>query len=155
MSDVPVLGPMDEILMGRLALSQSFIWATPLFSLKHANRVIGGGRAEIAELSGVEFWRLVAHDVLENQRRGPPGNTQAVWRGSIIEMVDRDQAARAGHVFDESGRVARQMFGEIARNNPRIQVEGTSRRVADNETNRLALCKNPALRTSMVQPPQR
>jgi len=52
-------------------------------------------------------------------------------------MICSNDAAGAGHVFNHGRRIARDMLGEMARDHPGIEIERTSGRIADNETNSL------------------
>jgi hypothetical protein len=45
-------------------------------------------------------------------------------------MIGRDQVAGAGHVFDDDGRLPRDMLAEMARNRPRVGIEAAAGRGA-------------------------
>ena len=69
--------------------------------------IVGTGNTEPADFAAVEFDRVVAHDVLENQRRRPGGDGQSIGFDAIVKMIRGDNAARAGHVLDDARRIAR------------------------------------------------
>src|SRR6185312_6319368 len=66
---------------------------------------------------------------------------QAVGFRSFVNIICRNHAARAGHVFDDDGRIARYMFSHMATDGARVGVVTAAGSEADNETNGFTLEK--------------
>jgi hypothetical protein len=66
---------------------------------------------------------------------------ETIGFGLIVNMVRRDEADGAGHVFDQSGRITGNMFAEMARDGAGVNIEPTARFVGDDETYGFAAVK--------------
>jgi hypothetical protein len=48
--------------------------------------------------------------LLQDERRGPRANGETIRLGDIVKMIGRNDAAGAGHVLDQSRRIAGNML---------------------------------------------
>ncbi len=56
-----------------------------------------------------------------------------------MKIFGCDQGSRAGHIFNQDGRMARNMFTHVAGHNAAVSIESTSGAAADDDPNRLTL----------------
>ncbi len=108
---------------------------------QRADAMIGHGHAEPAEFAAVEPRGFVAEHLLQDQRTDEMADGETIGFGLIVNMVRRDEADGAGHVFDQSGRITGNMFAEMARDGAGVNIEPTARFVGDDEANGFAAVK--------------
>src|SRR3990172_8023721 len=68
-------------------------------------------------------------------------NGEAVALGDLKEMIRRDDAAGASHVFDHKTRLPRDMFAHVPGDRARVNVVAAACRQADDDANCLPLVK--------------
>lgn len=101
-------------------------------------------RTDPFEFLRVEGDSFIVQILLNDQPADPVADGQAIRRRSIVDVIRRDQAARPGHVFNTNGRIAGNMFHNMARDRPRVGIEPAAGREADDDTDGFA-CKKPIL----------
>jgi hypothetical protein len=94
--------------------------------------------ADRQELAGIVFDLRILEQLLHGEGRGDHDQRGAVLRRQIVGVVRRDGAAGARHVARNDGGIARQIFAEIAGDQPRIGVVGAARPDRDDERDGLA-----------------
>jgi hypothetical protein len=103
--------------------------------------MIGHGHAKPAEFAAVEPRGFVAEHLLQDQRTDEVADGETIGFGLVVNMVRRDEADGAGHVLDQCGRIARDMFAEMTRDGAGVNIEPTARFVGDDEANGFAAVK--------------
>ncbi len=74
--------------------------------------------SQVAELRHVELNRWRAEQLFENDRPGNIADHRAVLRRGVVNMIGGDDAADPRHIIDDHGRVAGNILGEMARDDP-------------------------------------
>ncbi len=139
MSDVLVPGPMAEIFCGRLAVDPVVHLGNTALLVESADRIVSARDTEIAELTPIELCRLIAHDVLQYQGRSPCADGQSVRLDAIVQMIGRDQSAGTRHILDNPRRIAGQIPADVTTQYARVEVEGATGRIADDDGKRFVL----------------
>src|SRR5688572_19213710 len=91
------------------------------------------------EFLRVEGDSFAVQILLNNQPADPVTDGQAIRRGSIVDVVRRNQAARPSHAFNANRWAARDIFADMARDRPRVGIEPAAGRKADDDANGFAL----------------
>ena len=86
---------------------------------------------------GIELRRFVSHNLLQDQRRGPRRDREPVRFHAVVKMIRGNNAAGAGHVFDDPRRIAGDMLADMARDQPGVLIVGPARRITDDESQSL------------------
>ena len=76
--------------------------------------VIRAGSAQVFKFLAVEFDPLGAHDLLEEQSSSVVADDEAIRFGLQVHEVGVNDAAGAGHVLNDNGRVAGNMLAQMA-----------------------------------------
>jgi hypothetical protein len=61
-------------------------------------------------------------------------------------MIGGDQPAGARHVFDDAGRISRQVAADVARDHSGVKIEGAAGRITDDDGERFVLVEILRLR---------
>ncbi len=111
----------------------------------------------------IEFGRIILNAGLveQRQRRKPArkdADRRAVFRCDIVEVICGAQTARAGHVFDDDGRMTGKVVADMAADEPCVGVKCRADRGPDGDPQlaeligiiRHRICMWRALRASAV-----
>ena len=95
-------------------------------------------RLAIGAAEPIELHRIEAHTGRLQQRRGRhaiegSAHHRAVERAGVVERVGHGEAAGAGLILHDDGRLAWDMRGQVARQQPRIDVVARADADADHE----------------------
>ena len=98
------------------------------------------GIANEAELGRVELVEaLASHQRVEERAGQDNANRCPVFGGDRVEIARSAQAAGAGHVLNDDVRIAWNMFLQMARDEPRIDIDAAAGRRARDHRDILAL----------------
>ena len=111
----------------------------------HFGDADGGGvlsrHAEVLEFPAVELDARFSEHVLEDEPADKVADREAVRFGDFVSMVRGNQTARAGHVFDDKSRIARDMLAQVARDGARVGIVTSAGRAADDNADGFAFVK--------------
>jgi hypothetical protein len=105
---------------------------------------VHGLRLAIGAAEPIELDRIEAHAGRLQQRRGRhavegSAHHRAVERPGVVERIGHGEAAGARLILHDDGRLARNMRGQVARKQARIDVVARADADADHEPQRLAV----------------
>ncbi len=66
---------------------------------------------------------------------------EAIWFGNLVNVVRRNQAAGAGHVFDDDRRLARNMFAHMPGDGAGVCIKSSACGKPDNDSDGFAFVK--------------
>ena len=111
------------------------------FLAEDEDRVLLVGGADVNEFLAVEVIPGLAQHLAQDKPAVDVADGEAVRLGRLEELIRLDKAARAGDVLHDHRGIARDMFPEVAGNEPCPQVEASARRKTDRDAHGLALVK--------------
>jgi len=80
-------------------------------------------------------------ELLQKQSADEMTDGKAIGFRCFVNIIGRDHAARAWHIFDDDRRVAGNMFAYVTADGTCVRVVAAPRSEADNETNGFACVK--------------
>ena len=104
----------------------------------HHDLRLGRRTADPLEAREVEAHRLGRQQRCGRDAVGHHAEHRAVARRDVVELVHQREARRARHVLHDRGRIARQVFAEVARQQPRGEIVAAARPGADADLDPLA-----------------
>src|SRR6266480_5878886 len=96
--------------------------------------IVRTGNTEPTDFAGVELRCVVTHDILQDQRRRPGGNGKPIRLHAVVHMIRGNDAAGAGHVFDDPGRVSGYVLADMTGDESGVLIISPTERVTDNES---------------------
>ena len=96
------------------------------------------GAADPAERDRIEIGAFAAEQPAQRDGAREHPDDAAVARQHVVELADQVEARGARLVAHDELRIARHVAGEIAADQPRIDVVGAARRIAEVERHALA-----------------
>jgi hypothetical protein len=122
-----------------LRISSKFFTPAKPMTTNTGTPLLGG--ADPAEASRIEADVAVAERLIQNKRAVPVGDGQAVRFGIVKKIIGGHQAAGAGHVFHDGGRISWNMFADVAGDRARVRVIAAASALADDKTDGFVLVK--------------
>lgn len=86
------------------------------------NRVVLRRDTEVFEFLPLEFDTGLAEHLLEKQTADEMADGQAVGFGDFVDVICRNQGSCAGHILNDEGWIAGDVFAQMARDHAGIRI---------------------------------
>ena len=102
-------------------------------------RRTNGWSADPAELARIKQHGLIAKGLAQDQGTIPDPYKQAIRFGAVEGVVRGNRAPGAGHVFNDDGRIAGDMFPNVPPDGPSGEIIAPARRESHHKADGFAL----------------
>ncbi len=105
------------------------------------HEVILRWNSDVLKFAGVKFNARLAQKLLEEKSADEMADRQSIGSRGFVDIVGRDHASGAGHIFNQNRRVAGNVFAHMAADCSRVSVVTAAGGETDDHTNGLAFVK--------------